>query len=188
MDNRSQIMSNALHLFALRGYDAVGVQEIVEASKVTKPTLYHYYGSKHGLLEAILEKYFNQINQNLRLAANYHGDLPKTLTDIVSAMFQFAQDHPVFYRLQLALWFAPQDSEAHHAVERWNQEQFQILEKLFLLAVQQHGNFNNRSRTYAASFMGIINIYIGLALNGHIELDNALVYSVVHQYQHGIYS
>jgi len=41
MDPRRRLLNNALKLFAARGWDAVGVQEIVDASGVTKPTLYH---------------------------------------------------------------------------------------------------------------------------------------------------
>ena len=43
MDNRARLLDCAQDLFAARGYDAVGVQEIVEAAGVTKPTLYHYF-------------------------------------------------------------------------------------------------------------------------------------------------
>ena len=55
MDNKKNIMNIALKSFSLKGFDAVGVQEIVEKSGVTKPTLYHYFGSKTGLLEAIFD-------------------------------------------------------------------------------------------------------------------------------------
>src|SRR5215211_7966667 len=55
--NRALILDRALGLFAARGYDAVGVQEIVEAAGVTKPTLYHYFGSKRGLLEALVAEH-----------------------------------------------------------------------------------------------------------------------------------
>ena len=49
MDNRAILMQKSITLFADRGYEAVGVQEICEESGVTKPTLYHYFGSKRGL-------------------------------------------------------------------------------------------------------------------------------------------
>ena len=39
MDNRDMLMQVALDLFYSKGYDAVGVQEIVDKSGVTKPTL-----------------------------------------------------------------------------------------------------------------------------------------------------
>ena len=50
MDNRQAILDSALTLFYEKGYDAVGVQQIVDAAGVTKPTLYYYFGSKQGLL------------------------------------------------------------------------------------------------------------------------------------------
>ena len=56
MDNRETILNTALELFCNRGYDAVGVQEIVDKAGVTKPTLYYYFGSKQGLLREILNE------------------------------------------------------------------------------------------------------------------------------------
>ena len=61
MDNRSNILSQAVELFASRGYDAVGVQEIVDAAGITKPTLYHYFGSKLGLLNTIFTEHFTAL-------------------------------------------------------------------------------------------------------------------------------
>ena len=49
MENREKLLSCALDLFYARGYDAVGIQEIVDAAGVTKPTMYYYFGSKKGL-------------------------------------------------------------------------------------------------------------------------------------------
>ena len=61
-DNRTGLLHSALTLFATRGYDAVGVQEIVENAGVTKPTLYHYFGNKLGLLETLLEENLHSNN------------------------------------------------------------------------------------------------------------------------------
>ena len=52
MDNRETILQCALELFYKRGYDAAGVKEIVEMAGITKPTMYYYFKSKLGLLEA----------------------------------------------------------------------------------------------------------------------------------------
>ena len=41
MDNRELLLNTALELFHAKGYDAVGVQEIVDRAGVTKPTLYY---------------------------------------------------------------------------------------------------------------------------------------------------
>ncbi len=188
MDNRSELLGCALQLFAQRGYDAVGVQEIVEAAGVTKPTLYHYFKSKQGLLESLLEAEFARLYEAIGPAACYEGDLPLTLERVVTAYFTFAREHRLFYRMQLAMWFAPPESEAFRAVSRCNGEQQQLLERLFAEAARDHGNMRGRHRAYAATLLGMINTYIGLAFNSSLALDAELVYKATHQFMHGIFS
>ncbi len=188
MDNRSNIIECALNLFAIKGYDAVGVQEICEAAQITKPTLYYYFGSKHGLLEAVLSEPFELLKEKLAISADYRGDLPYTLQRITETYFDFANDHPVFFRFQLGLWFAPRDSEAFQTVNSLNRFQFEMVENVFLQATVQHGNMRGRHQAYGITFLGMINNYIGLGLNELTRLDDALARQAVHQFQHGIYS
>jgi TetR/AcrR family transcriptional regulator len=188
MDNRSNILSCAIRLFATRGYDAVGVQEIVEAAGITKPTLYHYYGSKQGLLDALLKEYFDPLYREVKSASVYRGDLSLTLNQVAKAFFDFANRNKMFCRLQLALWFAPPESDAFKAVSRLNHELYQLIEELFVRAAVDHGNMKGRHRAYAATFVGMINNYISLSLNGYAKLDDQLLYQAVHQFMHGIFS
>jgi TetR/AcrR family transcriptional regulator len=177
-----------LHLFADRGYDAVGVQEIVEAAGITKPTLYHYFGSKQGLLTTLLDEYFAELFHSAAQAVVYNGDLPSTLNTVVCTYFGYAKKHPRFYRMQLAMWFAPPHSDAFRVVSNLNEKQQQLLETLFIQATHDHGNMQGRHRAYAATFLGMINTYISLSLNGYANLDDELAHRAVHQFMHGIFS
>ena len=56
MENKENLLTCARDLFYARGYDAVGIQEIVDAAGVTKPTMYYYFGSKQGLLEELMRR------------------------------------------------------------------------------------------------------------------------------------
>lgn len=187
-DNRRKILECALNLFAARGYDAVGIQEIVEAAGITKPTLYHYFGNKHGLLESLLVEHFNEFYQAVAQASEYKQNLLMTIRAVVKTHFDFAQTHPTFYRLQLALWFAPPDSEPHKIIIGLVQRQYALIEKFFSEAVNEHGNMRGRQRAYAATFLGMINTYVGLYLNGYSELNDAVVLQAAHQFMHGIFS
>jgi len=187
-DTRTELLQQALRLFAARGYDAVGVQEIVEAVGVTKPTLYHYFSSKRGLLDALLQQHFDALYERTRLAADYHGDLPLTLQQVVAAYFAFAREHPTFYRLQLALWFAPPQSDSFKAVSRWMEWQHTLMEALFIRAAEDHGNMKDRHQRYAATLIGTINTYISLFLNDYSNLDDTVLYQAVHQFMYGIFS
>ena len=188
MDNRSNILLRALELFAARGYDAVGVQEIVDAAGITKPTLYHYFGSKLGLLNAICDEHFSVLYKAVEQAAEYHHNVPLTLNRIAAAYFSYADDNRIFYRMFLSAWFAPPDSDAFKAVSRLNETQQRLMENLFIEAAKDHGNMKGRHQAYAATFLGMVNTYIGLFLNGYIRLNRDLTYKAVHQFMHGIFS
>jgi TetR/AcrR family transcriptional regulator len=188
MDNREKIQAIALELFASAGYDVVGVQEIVDRAEITKPTLYHYFGSKHGLLEALLESNFSILLKEVKKAAEYKGDLPFTLTSVTKALFDFVKRNKSFYRMQLAMCFSSPESETGKAVAAYNAKLIRILEELFSEAVVNHGNMRGRQKRYAFTFLGAINNYITLYLSGHIKFNDEMVYNCVHQFSHGIYS
>jgi len=186
-DNRSRILTCAVDLFASRGYDAVGVQEVADAAGLKKPTLYHYFGSKAGLLKTVLDENFAKLFVSLE-QVEYRQDVVMSLEAIATAYFHFAGQHASFYRMQLSMWFAPSASEAFKAVSAINEKQQHILEALFLRAAADHGNMRGRQRMYAATFLGMLNTYIALALNGYAELDDELMRRAVHQFMHGIFS
>ncbi len=188
MENRSKILNCATDIFASRGYDAVGVQEIAECAGVQKPTLYHYFGSKSGLLKTLLEESYAPFWTELEKASEYHRDILTTLEAITAVYFQFARQNPKLYRMQLLMWFAPPESNSFKAVAVLNQRQQELLEAFFLRAAQDHGNMKGRQRAYAATFLGMINTYISLGLNGLTELNPDLGHSAVHQFMHGIFS
>lgn len=188
MDNRQKIMDQALSLFAAKGYEAVGVEQIARAAGVTKPTLYHYFGSKAGLLEELLQVNFLALLAAVRPAAAYQGDLPLTLYRLAGAYFAFAKQNPEFYRLQLSLWLGPLESESSLAVRPWAHQQQTMLVELFIAAAKDHGNMKGRHQRYAVSYLGQVNTFIGLVLNGFLEPSDEMVFNLVHQFMHGIYS
>jgi AcrR family transcriptional regulator len=187
-DNRSQLLACALDLFAARGYDAVGVQEVADAAGVKKPTLYHYFGSKSGLLKTLLDENFGELFSALGPASTYHRDVASTLRAMALEYFKFAEEHRKFYRLQLSMWFAPPESAAFMAISAINQKQQMMMEAFFLRAVEDHGNMKGRQRAYAATFLGMLNTYISISLNGFASMDEDLAQKAVHQFMHGIFS
>jgi len=181
-------MERALELFAKRGYDAVGVQEIVGLARVTKPTLYHYYASKLGLLEAIIEDRGGRLRQELGEAARYDGDVPLTLERIAFRLADFARAEPLFYRFLLSLHFAPAESESRVAAADLLDWLHACLTATFRQAKTQIGNMHGREALFAASFLGLLNTWIGIALNGKAKLDTPTLRAVVGQFMHGIFS
>ena len=110
------ILHVAMGLFAAKGFAATSTREIVEAAGVTKPTLYHYFGSKRGLLDALIDEKSAGLRDALAAAAAYDHDLVGPLETVVRAYFAYAQQNAEFYRMQLGFWFAPPHSEEYEAM------------------------------------------------------------------------
>jgi AcrR family transcriptional regulator len=56
-DTRSRLLRAAAELFASQGYDAVSVDEVAAAASRSSGALYAHFGSKQGLLKALLESW-----------------------------------------------------------------------------------------------------------------------------------
>jgi TetR/AcrR family transcriptional regulator len=188
MDNKENLLSTALKLFSSQGYESIGVQEIVESSGVTKPTMYHYFGSKQGLLEALLERDFAPLCGLVKEASEYNGDLTLNMLNTTRVFFDYVRKNKEFYRMQLAMCFASPESQSYAAVSQYNAKIMSMLEEMFLKASKDHGNMKGRHKRYAFTFLGIINNYITLYLGGHIKLSEETAFQAMHQFSHGIYS
>ena len=187
-DVRAGLLEAALELMAARGYEGVGVQEVAAAARVSKPALYHYFGSKKGLLATLLLEGSGPFLETLRAEAAYDGDLPQTLDRVAGVYLTFAARNPVFYRLQLGLLFTPPESEAREPATRLFVRQQEILEQLFQAAVRDHGNMRGRKQRYAYAFLGVLNAYAALIVDGGARPTDRMRRELVHQFSHGIYS
>ncbi len=187
-DNRNTLLRKASLLFAERGYDAVSVSEIVEAAKVTKPTLYHYFGAKRGLLDALIAERGEPFLRAAKAGMGSAADVGLGLERISFALLQASRDDPVFARLRLSLSFGPPSSEACLAAGTFNLALREALEGFFREAEERHGNMRGRSKAYAASFLGTLDAYIASELRGDLSLGEAELRRILHQFMHGIFS
>lgn len=191
MGNKSLIMEAALELFYHKGYDAVGIQEIVDKAGITKPTLYHYFGSKYGLLETLLNTEFEELRNLMIKASIYKGDLPETLYRVASSFLDYAISHKRTYMFMMALFYSAKDNDAYRAVKPFIKEFYGIIVNIFEEAQCQLGNMRGRQRQFAIGFIGILNHYILLVCDGaemEMIVSDDTKRSLVHQFMYGIYS
>ncbi|MGV3527250.1 MAG: TetR/AcrR family transcriptional regulator [Candidatus Sericytochromatia bacterium] len=188
MNTKDALLATALTQFAQAGYENVGIQKIIEAVDVKKPTLYYYFGSKQGLLQAVLEQAFGPFLNELQRAAHYRGDLTLTLEDIVKRYFAFARQSGEVYRFGLSLIFAAEASEARQTMQPFLDQQYTLLEAVFAQAEKDHGNMRGRSQRYALTLLGMINAYITSSFSGAIALSDESAYLACKQFMHGIFS
>ena len=65
-DKREALLVCAYRLFEVQGFNGTGVDQIAAESGVTKRTLYKYFGSKEGLIEAVLEQHHAELIEQMR--------------------------------------------------------------------------------------------------------------------------
>jgi AcrR family transcriptional regulator len=63
---RESILETANRLFEMNGFHATGVDRLASEAGVTKRTLYKYFGSKEGLIEAVLRTHHTKMMEQTR--------------------------------------------------------------------------------------------------------------------------
>ena len=92
-------METATRLFRTKSYEALGIQQIALEVNLTKPTIYYYFRSKRGLLEAILKDYATGFLDQQRAASVYEGDVKGTMERVARGVQEFYLKHKDFYYL-----------------------------------------------------------------------------------------
>ncbi len=189
MTKKDEILELALKLFAEEGYDNTGVQKIVDEAAVKKPTLYHYFGSKEGLLDALLDLYYAPFLDELKLLGRYEGDLVLTLEKIIIHYFKFAKNNLHLYKMILNLSFSPEKSLSYNSIMKYALKQHLIIEEIFLAAANHHGNLKGKSRMLAFTFIGIINSNISYYFytKNINDIDDERARKLCKQFMYGIF-
>src|SRR3954451_14151900 len=113
---RDALIAAARRLFAERGYDDVGTEEIVRTAGVTRGALYHHFGDKASLLEALYARI--EAESTERVARIVLGsDLESPLEAMKAGIEAFLEECEKPELRQVALHDAP----AVLGWERWRE-------------------------------------------------------------------
>jgi len=100
---RDIVLDAAIDLFVAQGFETTSMDAIAMAAKVAKGTLYYYFQSKEGIVDAIVERYAQTMETRLSaVAADRHLGFTGKLAAFVAAMKEinsatFARLHHVRY-------------------------------------------------------------------------------------------
>lgn len=186
--SRDRLLRAGLAEFSQRGYAGASLAPICAAAGVTKPTLYHFFGSKAGLFAALAKEMGEPLSAQVLAASVYDGDVKRSLTRLAETHFEVATSAQEFHRMLLLVWWGPREPETQPAIDlmvAW----YRAAVGVFLGAERDHGNMVGRAHLYAASFRGLLDTYVSLGWSGAVDLaDPAVTRAAVHQFMHGIFS
>jgi AcrR family transcriptional regulator len=97
---RGRIQQSALELFGERGFDATSISEIGDRAGIAKSVLYHHFGSKAELYEAVCAAQTADLLERVRSALPSDAAEPR-LRSGVDAYLEFLAERPAAWRLLL---------------------------------------------------------------------------------------
>lgn len=97
-DARRAILDAAESVLADGGYESFSIRRLAERCGYTAPSIYHHFGDKLGLLDALLEERFGDL---LKLIARVpvNPDPLATIRARADAFVRFGLDNPTHYRI-----------------------------------------------------------------------------------------
>ena len=159
---RQKILDAALKRFAHCGYAAASVQDIVDAARVTKPTLYYYFGNKAGLYQALVDSAHDERFRLIQEGARRGQTLAEKLVEIIAALFEFLHDHRELMRITFATAFAaPGEMPAEIRYLEKSMRNFEFVHDLIKrgqAARELARRFDSRELAFA--IYGQLNIYV----------------------------
>lgn len=121
-NSADRILQNALGLFASKGYDATSVREICEAAGITKPTLYHFFGSKEGVYQALVDGTLERFRARVVEALDAPGTAEERLKRVAWAYFEGASSNRELMRFLFSVVHNPPRSAPVTDFPRFYQE------------------------------------------------------------------
>jgi AcrR family transcriptional regulator len=98
----AQIMEEATRLFADRGFAGTSLQDIAEATGLTRPALYHYFGSKDDLLFRLVSELAEGPAEQLeQILTKPETPASERLREMAFAVAFQQASHPARFRLMV---------------------------------------------------------------------------------------
>lgn len=186
VSNKEVILEVSLNLFSKKGYDATGVQEIVTEAGITKPTLYHYFGNKKGILTAMTEVYGEKMKKMLFKATDYMGDPVRHFTLVLEGQIRFAKLNPEFFKLYMQSVTGGEESDIFTAFAPFRDAVSEIYKVLFKNSLSLFGNMKGYENLFARNFKSLVESTAITALNDEIKIDDDTVYRIIRAFCYGV--
>jgi len=124
MKSRELVLDAAERVMAEHGFEAATLARVVAEAGIPMSSVYHYFGSKDGILLAVMERGAGRFFADLPDLTRRPGRPAQHLAGVVSAVIGTLERHPDFLRLLIVFSAQPPDGDGEiRAVVRRIREQ-----------------------------------------------------------------
>lgn len=117
--SRERLLAAAAELFAAQGVAGTGVDAVARRAGVVKSALYWHFGSKQGLLTAVIERVGDSWLREIRASVEQAGDFDARLDRFVEGVRGLVEERPELLRLFLAVGIERSEVDASSREAVW---------------------------------------------------------------------
>ena len=125
VSSRERLLQAARILFAERGYEATTTAAIAQRARTSQSQLLNHFKDKPGLLAAILEQGWSELNKAVRLAIGRMASLTDQVKLIVDMLLSYLEEDRIFRALFLL------ETDRRDVLDRGAREFAEILDGIF---------------------------------------------------------
>lgn len=155
VSRREVLLTEANILFAVRGYDAVTLDDIGAAAGIAGPSVYNHFQSKAEILGATLVRGAEWLRIDLSKILSATSDPAEALASLVSAYVGMASSHPEMVRMHQREVLDP-EIKAHRDASRAAQREY-VAEWTHLLELTDPGLDQTEAQITVLAFFGMVN-------------------------------
>jgi len=174
--SRESVLDAAERVMAEQGYAGASINAIVKEAGIPISSVYHYFGSKDGVLLAVMERGANRFFADLPEVDERIGTTPQDHLAAMTAVLEAALDeHPDFLKLVVVMAAQPPAGEAAHArevVTRIRDEALRRLRKHLALAFDLDPRSRIVGRLARFSLAVVDGAFIAQQADPHVKLAN----------------
>jgi AcrR family transcriptional regulator len=112
MKSRELVLDAAERVMATDGFEAATLARVVAESGIPMSSVYHFYGSKDGILLAVMERGAERFFADLPNPDRRVGSAAEHLRQVVATAVATLERHPSFLRLLIVFAIQPPRSDA----------------------------------------------------------------------------
>lgn len=166
---RERLLATATELFTKRGYAATSVREIVEGAGVTKPILYHHFGSKEGIFRALIHRMEEELETILAMTESAPAGALERLRTLCHAVHRTAETLLPEVRLLHVLYYGPSEGTPEVSLLDFPCKIERAIGAIVRDGIRSGELRRGDVRTMTLALQGILSITVETHLSDHLE-------------------
>jgi AcrR family transcriptional regulator len=177
--SRQIVLDAAERVIALHGYATASLASIVEEAGIPMSSMYHYFGSKEGVLLAVMERGAERFYAGLPAITQPAGTAEERLNTVVEALVTALEGNADFLRLVIVMEVQPAPDtavEVQMVVRRMRDEALRRLREQIAIAFDISPRSTTAKRLAQFTLAAIDGAFIATQGDRRVTLGHLLRY------------